>query len=816
MADFEIPGYEVYERLGRGGMATVFRALHLNLDREVAIKVMDTALNSDESFAERFIREARISARLVHPHILQIYDVNSYDSLNYIAMELLSGGDLADTIRASMTQRTIYDVMEQMCDALDYASGKGYVHRDIKPSNIMIRAEADYVLADFGIAKAANSGTQMTQTGLMVGTPSYMSPEQAKGIEVDGRSDIYALAVLFFEMLTKKLPYDSDSAVSTAVKHLTEAIPTLPEELSAYQVFLNKALAKEADERFQTGREMFAALSEVRSQFDDDAVLTPVEPSSVQAATPDSDEEEDEMKTSAAWTGATQVSQPSRPSRPYKLHDTSSPDSLVSGIRTEQRSSGGDTGSFPVAKAALVTGAFLVVGAAGLAGYTVSQGKPLSEMTNISGLFAKDDGSMNAQELKAYVDERLAKADIALAEADANPVRASQANEILRDVLSKDPGNAKAQAGIDQLVAYYFGVADESAAMGQFKTATSALESAKQLAPARTDIDDKIVSIVELEEQWLSPEEALGMLQDGQQLIAQGDYVGAAQDFASVLSIYPENVMAKESLDSAIDELLLSAQDAMKQGEFSEVAKTLSEASRLVPERTEIVELLEKLPDIELAWSQNKQLTTQLNSASSLLRKDQYAEAARAYQAILEQAPGSSVANDGLAQSLAGLDAAARTALNTGNFDRAEALLEDAIALNPDDSSSQSLLNELPALQSQWQDEQSKVAEQMKQAQAMASDATRAIAIGDLGVARANYDQLVADYPDLEPTQSLKVALITAYAEFARQQLQDEDYEGALATVSDGQSLAPSDNWAALAQEIETTKAGSRRRLGAY
>ncbi|MEP6390954.1 MAG: protein kinase [Halioglobus sp.] len=815
MADFEIPGYEVYERLGRGGMATVFRALHLNLDREVAIKVMDTSLNSDESFAERFIREARISARLVHPHILQIYDVNSYDSLNYIAMELLSGGDLADTIRGSMTQRTIYDVMEQMCEALDYASSKGYVHRDIKPSNIMIRAEADYVLADFGIAKAANSGTQMTQTGLMVGTPSYMSPEQAKGVEVDGRSDIYALAVLFFEMLTKKLPYDSDSAVSTAVKHLTDPIPTLPEELKAYQPFLNKALAKEAGDRYQTGREMFAALSEVRSNFDDEAILTEVDPGSVQAA-PEIEEEEDEMKTSAAWTGATQVSQPSRPSRPYKLHDTSSPDSLVSGIRTEQRSAGGDTGSFPVAKAALVTGAFLVVGAAGLAGYTVSQGKPLSEMTNISGLFSKDDGSMTAEELKAYVDERLAKAEIALAEADANPVRASQANEILSDVLSKDPGNAKATAGVTQLVTYYFGVADEAAAMGQFKAASSALESAKQLAPERTDIDDKVVSILELEEQWLSPEEALGMLQDGQQLIAQGDYVGAAKDFASVLTIYPENVMARESLDSAIDELLLNAQDAMKQGEFSEVAKTLSEASRLVPERTEIAELLEKLPEIEMAWSQNRQLTTALNSAGSLLRKNQFANAAQAYQAILEQAPGSSVANDGLVQSLAGLKAAARAALNSGNFDQAEALLEDAIALNPDDSANQALLDELPALESQWQDKQSRVAEQMKEAETLASDAARAIAIGDLSVARANYEQLSADYPDLEPTQSLKVALISAYAELAKLQLQDEDYDGALATVSQGQSLAPSDNWAALAQEIETTKAGSRRRLGAY
>ena len=128
MADFEIPGYEIYERLGRGGMATVYRALHLNLDREVAIKVMDASMSADENFSERFIREARISARLTHPHILQIYDVNSFDGMNYIAMEYLPGGDMASRIRGPMTQALIYTLMEQMTDALDYAASHGYVH----------------------------------------------------------------------------------------------------------------------------------------------------------------------------------------------------------------------------------------------------------------------------------------------------------------------------------------------------------------------------------------------------------------------------------------------------------------------------------------------------------------------------------------------------------------------------------------------------------------------------------------------------------------------------------------------------------------
>ncbi len=285
MTDIAIPGYEIHETLGTGEIATVYHARHLNLNRDVAIKVMDPLLGSDPTFSESFKREARISAGLKHPHIVQVYDVDSLDGVNYLVMEYIGDGDLYDVIRGPLQLNRVYDVIRQITSALDYAHSKGCVHQDIKPGNILIRDDGTCALADFGIAKAAESNTHMTVTGNVVSTPSYISPEQAQGLPLDGRSDIYSLAIVCYEMITKDLPYKSESPISTALKHLLDPIPELPPALAQFQSFFNKALAKDRDERFQTGAEMAAALESLLEE--------PVAP----AATAGSDEEAPHMPT---------------------------------------------------------------------------------------------------------------------------------------------------------------------------------------------------------------------------------------------------------------------------------------------------------------------------------------------------------------------------------------------------------------------------------------------------------------------------------------------------------------------------------------
>ena len=262
-----INGYSGIERIGDGGMATVYRARHIGLDREVAIKVLrpelamaDTGEGGDDSVVERFLREARIVAKLSHPNIIQIYDINQQDNISYIAMEFVSGGELAERIEDGFSIDEIRNILIQVLSALQSAHDKGYIHRDIKPANILFREDGSVVLTDFGIARAMTEDSGMTIAGSVLGTPRYMSPDQAKGDELDNRSDLYSVGVLFFHMLEGRLPYKGDSAMGTAMKHILDPIPELSADLSRHQAFINRAMAKDADDRFQSGEEMIQAL----------------------------------------------------------------------------------------------------------------------------------------------------------------------------------------------------------------------------------------------------------------------------------------------------------------------------------------------------------------------------------------------------------------------------------------------------------------------------------------------------------------------------------------------------------------------------
>lgn len=241
-------------------MATVYLAIQESFEREVALKVLDPRISRDSTFSERFLTEARIVSRLMHPNIVTVYDVGSHNGLHFLSMEYVPGRDLKHRrfeLSLSDNLRAVKDVAR----ALDYAARKGCVHRDVKPDNIMLHAEdGRAVLMDFGIARIADIVSSMTQTGTAVGTPHYMSPEQARGVAVDGRSDLYSLGVVTFLLLTGYLPYDSDSAVSVGVMHISDTIPRLPPHLSGFQGLIDRALAKNPDDRFQSGAEFIAAI----------------------------------------------------------------------------------------------------------------------------------------------------------------------------------------------------------------------------------------------------------------------------------------------------------------------------------------------------------------------------------------------------------------------------------------------------------------------------------------------------------------------------------------------------------------------------
>ena len=256
--------YEIIEELGRGGMAMVYRARDRHLEREVAIKVLPFSLAFDSEFVERFQREARTAAQLEHPNIISIYRVGRAGRVIYFVMKYLRGGSVATVLaeRRKLMPPEIRRLLIEAGSALGYAAQRGIVHRDIKPDNIMFDEFGMCVLTDFGIAKAA-SGQRLTGTGMSIGTPHYMSPEQARAQSIDGRSDIYSLGVVAYQALAGTVPYDGEDSFSIGYKHITEPVPT-PQLITADErrVFdvIKRMLMKDPNDRFQSCEELVASL----------------------------------------------------------------------------------------------------------------------------------------------------------------------------------------------------------------------------------------------------------------------------------------------------------------------------------------------------------------------------------------------------------------------------------------------------------------------------------------------------------------------------------------------------------------------------
>jgi len=257
--------YQIVAPLGEGGMAAVYKAYQPAMERYVALKVLPRQLAQSEEFIARFQREARLLAQLQHPHILPVFDFGQADGFSYIVMPFVQTGTLADLLkkrRVSLPE--VLRIMTQVGDALGYAHTRGLIHRDVKPSNVLVDERGNCLLTDFGLARMAEATSKLTSSGAIMGTPAYMSPEQGAGANVDGRTDLYALGVILYEMVTGRVPYTAETPIAIVFKHIQDPLPParnlapdLPEEL---ELVLLKALAKNPADRYQTAEDFIQAL----------------------------------------------------------------------------------------------------------------------------------------------------------------------------------------------------------------------------------------------------------------------------------------------------------------------------------------------------------------------------------------------------------------------------------------------------------------------------------------------------------------------------------------------------------------------------
>ena len=251
--------YRLTGELGQGGFAKVYKALDTTLDREVAIKILDPLLVRDQTFIKRFRREAKMVARLKHPHIIDVYEIGEHQGRHYIAMPYLAGPNLSDLIRkqGAMPPKQVYRIIKQVGKALDYAHQRGLIHRDIKPPNVLMDENGSAILTDFGIAKAAGESAVLTRSGASIGTPHYMAPEQWQNKPVDHRADLYALGVMLYQMLAGRRPFQGDTS-SIMYAHVHEAPPSPlrdnPKLPSQTAPVLQKALAKDPAQRYQSAK----------------------------------------------------------------------------------------------------------------------------------------------------------------------------------------------------------------------------------------------------------------------------------------------------------------------------------------------------------------------------------------------------------------------------------------------------------------------------------------------------------------------------------------------------------------------------------
>ncbi|GAC1323637.1 MAG: Stk1 family PASTA domain-containing Ser/Thr kinase [Thermoleophilaceae bacterium] len=280
--------YRIKDRIGSGGMADVYRAEDSQLGRDVAIKMLHRRFARDLEFVERFRREASAAASLQHPNVVNVFDRGEHDGTYYIAMENLRGRTLKQVIRdeAPLGQLRAIDLATQILQAAGFAHRRGVIHRDFKPHNVIVGPDDRLKVTDFGIARAGAS--EMTETGSIMGTAQYLSPEQAQGQRVGAPSDLYSIGVIIFEMLTGRVPFDGDSAVAIALKHISEQAPPLrslrPDVHPVLEAVVARALAKAPEQRFRDAGEFLAALEAARAAIaaggngQGTAMFAPLEP----------------------------------------------------------------------------------------------------------------------------------------------------------------------------------------------------------------------------------------------------------------------------------------------------------------------------------------------------------------------------------------------------------------------------------------------------------------------------------------------------------------------------------------------------------
>ena len=740
-ARLEIPGYSIEREIGRGGMARVYLAVQKKFGRLVAIKVVSPEYTTDPSFGKRFVREARIIAQLSHPNIVQVHDAGVNEQCYYLVMEYLRGGDLNRRLKRGLHMQAAISVVKDIARGLDSAHSKGFVHRDIKPENILFREDGSAVLSDFGVARVISSDASITRHGTVVGTPQYMSPEQASGRTLDGRSDIYSLGVVFYRMLTGEVPFKADSAVAVGIRHLQDPIPRLPEHLSPMQPVIDRFLAKKPEQRFQSGAEVIEALDGVRSAglVPNTVIKTEVVNTAEIRAIGDSlsmpvlrdnrsiraepDQRPKQRKRRRVWPWIVAVffvwlgvwsylypwNRDNAIEKVMLAAGLIEKPALVNAWRQAQSLRGDPNQSL----AAVVAGYRRVLDIE--PSYAKAQAA-MAELatqwkTSITQALAADDLALaeakltealavfpNDEELSALFDKlsdrKRADSLVTSTEAllrshglDDQPA-ATAAIQAYQEALRLNPGHVLAKAELNRLAQHYAQLASSAAEGGDITAAMNYLERA---TTANATSGDVVAVRDKVQQAATAHQEIQTLLQQASAYRANGALINppganAAEIYHRVLATDPNNAIATQGLSEVVAQLLTRANELLASGQIDAVRAMNSRASEIGLSDTAMRELKAKLGAEEQRIGTVARL---LNEAQKLMNDGFITEPPdqNAVAKLLEVRrldPNNAAARDMLNAAAGRLAAVAREAYDVGMKTEAQHFLELALTVTPD------------------------------------------------------------------------------------------------------------------------------------
>lgn len=667
----EIPGYRMLRQLGRGGMATVYLAVQKSVDREVALKVMSPALLVDPDFGERFLREARIAARLHHRHVVGIHDVGRAGDYHYIAMEYLAGGTVLGTEGVSRPAPFALCAIREIAEALHYAHAKGFIHRDVKPDNILLREDGSAALTDFGIARASDSASRMTRTGVVVGTPHYMSPEQARGKQLDGRCDIYSLGIVLYELLVGRVPYHADDSLAVGIMHITQPVPVLPDSIDALQPLLEGLLAKEPGQRFQTGADVVEAITAIERRIADGEFpqLAEVAPEYTRHAVGADTFVSPLPQSANAGSPARVRAEPNlgRLDDFYALDESTSPQAQRSAAATslramqrERRNARRKGGT-----ALALTGVLVLVLAAAAAWTWQDELRALLPRTELNETLARAQAALE----QGRLDDAGGDGAVALFEAarDMDPD-----NEAVRRGLA-DAGHElveRARAALDK---------------GDRDAARRALDAARRALGGGRDIDALARDLKQAEAGSTAMATLLGRADAA---LAAGKILGAegaAALYRQILDADPDNALATAGIGKSSDALAAEARKALDSGDTATAAARIDAIARIgsaYPDLPELRGALAKAREAEAG-----QVDDLLARAAQQLRAGKIVgaddSAAALYRAVQQREPDNATARAGLADVARALVVQARAAIEDRDASAASGLLDQARAIDP-------------------------------------------------------------------------------------------------------------------------------------